>query len=110
MPATWAVVSGVSSPAASTQFHHVRKMVHFPGVVRTGGLWAGDAVLLRLSSPLELDRNTQPVCLPDSPPPPKANCVIAGWNRLHHGKLSLTRLTSCLLEHSIFIKMDLYER
>lgn len=87
MPATWAVVSGVSSPAASTQFHHVRKMVHFPGVVRTGGLWAGDAVLLRLSSPLELNRNTQPVCLPDSPPPPKANCVIAGWNRLHHGEL-----------------------
>ncbi|KAK4327385.1 hypothetical protein Pmani_002148 [Petrolisthes manimaculis] len=85
VPATWAVVSGVSSPAASTQFHHVRKMVHYPGVVRTGGLWAGDAVLLRLSSPLEMNRNTQPVCLPDSPPPPTANCVIAGWNRLHHG-------------------------
>lgn len=86
-PATWAMVSGVASPSGSTEFHYVIKIVRFPGVVRTGGLWTGDAVLLRLDHPLVLGPNTQPVCVPDAPPRSTASCVVAGWTRSNNSKL-----------------------
>ncbi|KAG0715555.1 Transmembrane protease serine 9 [Chionoecetes opilio] len=75
----------MASLMASTKFHYVIKIVHFPGVVRTGGLWTGDAVLLRLDHPLVLGPDTQPVCLPDAPPRNIVSCVAAGWTRTHEG-------------------------
>ncbi|KAK8740552.1 hypothetical protein OTU49_002964, partial [Cherax quadricarinatus] len=84
-PGTWAVVSGVASPTVTAQFHYVAKMVPFPATVRTGGLWTGDAVLLRLDTPLVLGHNTQPVCVPNGPPASNALCVVAGWTRSEYG-------------------------
>lgn len=84
-PSTWAMVSGVASPTGSTEFHYVMKILPFPGMVRTGGLWTGDAVLLRLEKPLVLGPNTQPVCVPDVPPRSTARCVVTGWTRSHDG-------------------------
>ena len=92
-PSTWVVVSGTASPTASTQFHYVIKIVSFPGMVRTGGLWTGDAVLLRLNHPMVLGPNTQPVCVPDTPTINIEKCVVAGWTHTHEGKSHSIRNT-----------------
>ncbi|XP_063880837.1 uncharacterized protein LOC135111464 isoform X3 [Scylla paramamosain] len=107
---TWAVASGTASPTASTQFHYVGKIVPFPGRVQTGGLWTGDAVLLRLTQPLDLGPNSQPVCVPDTPPVNTAQCVVAGWRRtdegvgsqsqfLHHLPMPTLALDACNTTH-----------
>ncbi|XP_045115782.1 mucin-5AC-like isoform X2 [Portunus trituberculatus] len=107
---TWAVASGTASPTASTQFHYVGKIVPFPGRVRTGGLWTGDAVLLRLTEPLDLGPNSQPVCVPNTPPVNTAQCVVAGWRRtdegvgsqsqfLHHLPMPTLALDACNTTH-----------
>lgn len=97
-PATWAMVSGVASPSGTTEFHYVSKIYPFPGMVRTGGLWTGDAVLLRLDRPLVFRPNTQPVCVPDAPPRSTARCVVAGWTRSTDGMLATksVRVILCL--------------
>ncbi|KAK7081888.1 hypothetical protein SK128_011675 [Halocaridina rubra] len=84
-PTTWAVETGKSTSDGSTQFHYIDKMVFYPGMMRKGGLWSGDAVLMHLDKPLSIDNTTQPICVPDAPPPTDAHCVVAGWNRTHYG-------------------------
>ncbi|XP_064093496.1 uncharacterized protein LOC135206154 isoform X2 [Macrobrachium nipponense] len=85
IPDTWVVQTGTAGQGHN---YLVANMISYPGKVRRGGIWSGDAVLLLLEKPLKLDEKTQPICIPDAPPPTDGNCVVAGWNRSRDGTIS----------------------
>ena len=58
-----------------------------------------DIVILKLSSPLEFDQHTQPVCLPKSEDYEPENqkyvqCYVSGWGKMF-GKLPITAEFAC---------------
>ncbi|XP_037804892.1 acrosin-like [Penaeus monodon] len=104
--ATWELVTGQSTQN-DRQHRQILRLVHFPGTVRTGGLWTGDAVLLKLDAPLVLDRAAQQVCVPHEMPETNHTCVVAGWTRneagrsqfLHHHPVPTLALDACNSTH-----------
>ncbi|XP_069973876.1 uncharacterized protein [Penaeus vannamei] len=104
--ATWELVTGQTS-RTDRQTRQVVQLVRFPGTVRTGGLWTGDAVLAKLDLPLVLDRAPQQVCVPHGMPETNHTCVVAGWNRdeagqsqfLHHLPVPTLALDACNTTH-----------
>ncbi|CAL4064769.1 unnamed protein product, partial [Meganyctiphanes norvegica] len=112
----WSVIAGDSSPQLGeegTQTRNVHRIRRYPGAIRVGGIWRGDAALLQLKTPLIINQKISPACLSEIPPKETDHCIIAGWSsakqntqqsggierNLHNLTLTLVKSDICNTTH-----------